>query len=121
IGNEYDTRFGAEAGALHAFDLSGYLPVDAAPPPEPTAALVLTATPNPARGPSDVRLLAGTAGPARVAVLDALGRTVAVLHVGPLAAGSHRFSVPGGLPAGVYVVRADVGGASATVRLSRVR
>jgi hypothetical protein len=43
----------------------------------------------------------------RVEVLDALGRRVALLHDGPLAAGAaHRLAFEGsGLPSGVYVVR----------------
>ena len=43
-----------------------------------------------------------------VAVYDALGRRVALLHEGPLAPGQeHRLTFDGsGLPAGVYVVRA---------------
>jgi hypothetical protein len=50
----------------------------------------------------------------RLAVYDVLGRAVAVLHEGPLAAGTARLA----LPAGVYIMRATVseGGAPGGVR-----
>ena len=51
------------------------------------------------------------------AVLDVLGRVVAVLHEGSLAAGARSFSLSTErLPAGVYVVRADFGEAGAASR-----
>ena len=59
---------------------------------------------NPVRG--SVRLVATVpGGPVRVDVLDALGRTVAVLHDGPLPAGLHRLDWAADVPAGVYHVR----------------
>ncbi len=63
--------------------------------------------PNPSRGSVVVPLVLGTATEARVVVFDVLGRRVAVLHDGPVAAGTHRLVLDtAGLPAGVYVVRA---------------
>jgi hypothetical protein len=42
-----------------------------------------------------------------MALYDVLGREVAVLHDGPLAAGAHRLALDASrLPPGVYVVRA---------------
>jgi len=83
--------------------------VAAAAPPAP-AAPALEAWPNPTAGRRSVRLTLRAAGPARVAALDALGREVALLHDGPLPAGSHAFRVNGrGLAPGAYVIRASAG------------
>ena len=76
------------------------------PGPE-DAAFALRVGPNPAAGAARVRLSLGRAQHARVEVYDALGRRIAVLHDGPLAAGTHPLALDGSrLPAGVYVVRA---------------
>ena len=64
------------------------------------------------------------AGSARVTLHDALGRQIAVLHDGALAAGVPlQLTVDGrGLAAGVYLVRLDAGAAGASVaRLVRAR
>ena len=74
-----------------------------------TATHALSApVPNPSTGRTSMTLSVAEAQAVRVTVLDALGREVAVLHDGPLAAGQlHRLVFDGsGLPAGVYVVRA---------------
>ena len=76
--------------------------------------------PNPARGSAALTL--ASAADVRVTVHDLLGRTVATLAVGALEVGTHRADVPvGALPAGVYVVRAVVGGAVQTARLTVAR
>lgn len=57
-----------------------------------------------------------------VAVYDVLGREVAVLYEGSLAAGTHKLAFDGdALPTGVYVVRATGDGMHATQRLTVVR
>lgn len=63
--------------------------------------------PNPTTGTSSFDLAVGQAEVVRVEAFDALGRQVAVLHDGPLAASqTRRLSLDAsGLPAGVYVVR----------------
>ena len=68
--------------------------------------LVLTAGPNPSSGAVRVSLT-GVEG-AEVAVYDALGRRVAVLHDGPAAAGIAATFDGATFPTGVYVVRAVV-------------
>ena len=74
--------------------------------------------PNPTRGDAAVGLDVRTPGPATVTLFDALGRRVAVLHAGPLAAGTHRLALSGApLSPGLYVVRAVVGGEAQTQRL----
>ena len=63
--------------------------------------------PNPARGRVTVPLRLAREARATVTVVDALGRTVASLHDGALAAGAHTlvWEPAGALAAGVYVVR----------------
>lgn len=82
------------------------------------AALALSApAPNPAAGRTSVRLRVEAPQTLRVVVVDALGRTVAVLHDGP-AAGTLTLGVDASrLAPGVYVIRATGASASAQVRL----
>jgi hypothetical protein len=89
----------------------------------PAAALALSAAyPNPARGVATVTLALEAAGRVGVAVFDILGRRVARLHDGPLAAGSHPVEIDGtALPAGLYVVRAVSASGTATRRVTVVR
>ena len=82
--------------------------------------------------PTTLRPLARTAGlrlaalaapgEARLTLVDALGRTVAVLLAGALPAGAH--TVPADvarLAPGVYVARLTAGTAAASLRVSVVR
>jgi hypothetical protein len=64
--------------------------------------------PNPSTGRAAFTLEVAETQAVRVEVLDALGRHVATLHDGPLAAGAaHRLTLDGSsLPTGVYAVRA---------------
>src|SRR5690606_22055887 len=66
------------------------------------------AVPNPSTGRTALTLEVAETQRVAVGVHDALGRRIAMLHDGPLAAGAaHRLAFDGsGLPAGVYVVRA---------------
>ncbi len=58
----------------------------------------------------------------RLAVFDVLGRRVARLHEGPLGAGEHRLTLDAaGLPAGVYLVRAEVGAQALSARITVMR
>src|SRR5690606_13442015 len=65
-------------------------------------------SPNPSAGQAQLTLSVAEAQGVTVAVYHGLGRRVAVLHDGPMAAGvAHRLAFDGsGLPAGVYAVRA---------------
>ncbi len=87
-----------------------------APPAAP--GLSVSVSPNPSAGASSVAVSLGSLSAVRVAVVDALGRSVAVLHEGSLAAGRHRLAVPSGLAAGVYAVRAEGAGGAAVARLA---
>ena len=68
-------------------------------------------SPNPTRGSARVAFSLAEAGAARLSVVDALGREVAVLADGELSAGAHEATFDTArLPAGVYVVRLAAGG-----------
>ncbi len=79
--------------------------------------------PNPFRTDATVALVLDRAASVAVDVFDVLGRRVAQLHEGPLAANQrHTFTLRGeDLPAGVYVVRVHGDGLSATQSLVRVQ
>jgi len=105
--------------ALHDEILPALLPpAPVADEPLPAAdggetGLRLDVHPRPAAGAADVVLDLASAGDARVACVDSLGRTVATLHDGPLAAGRHafRFEAPA---AGRFLCRATAGAVAAT-------
>ncbi|MEM1044170.1 MAG: T9SS type A sorting domain-containing protein [Bacteroidota bacterium] len=86
-------------------------PVSAEDAPEPPGAFRLGAPyPNPAAGRATVPVTLTERAEVRVAVLDVLGREVAVLHDGFVEAGTHRFAFDAArLPSGVYFVRATSG------------
>ncbi len=81
-------------------------------------ALALVAAPTPTSGAATVRFTLPDAGGARLTLHDALGRTVATLVDGALAAGPHAVAVDAGrLAPGVYVARLVAAGGAATTRL----
>ncbi len=78
--------------------------------------------PNPARGAASLTYSLAEAGAARLSVVDLLGREVAVLAEGTLAAGRHAATVETErLAPGVYVVRLTAGRATASRRLVVIR
>lgn len=80
------------------------------------------AFPNPTNDTATVTLTLGEPQHVRLAVYDALGREVTVLHDGPLPASSRSFRLGGGsLPSGVYVVRAVSETFAASQRMTVVR
>jgi hypothetical protein len=86
--------------------------------PVEAASLGVSVRPNPASGRVEVVLSLAEAGPVRVAVVDALGREVAVVLDGAAGAGETAAGVDvSAWPAGVYVVRAVAGAQTATARL----
>ena len=70
----------------------------------------LTVAGNPTRGAANARLTLGSPAQVAVVVVDALGRTVAPLVDGLIAAGNHALHVPSGLAPGVYAIVAEVNG-----------
>jgi uncharacterized delta-60 repeat protein len=96
------------------------LPAAGEAPAGPRAFTLGAPTPNPTDGPATLVLEVKEAGPVRVAVYDALGRQVGVLHDGALGAGAHRLAFDAsGLGPGLYVVRAEGPGGSTARRLVR--
>ncbi|MEM8601502.1 MAG: T9SS type A sorting domain-containing protein [Bacteroidota bacterium] len=80
------------------------------------ARLDLTVAPNPARVGSTVVLVLPEAAHARIEVVNLLGRVVATLRDGPLAAGTHTMRLKASLAAGAYVARMIAGDEVVTTR-----
>ena len=79
-------------------------------------------SPNPFRPATAFTLDVPRPGVVTVAVFDALGRRVAVLHDGDLPAGTHALDFDAGsLPGGVYVVRAVGAGQAQARTVTRLR
>ncbi len=94
-------------------------PVASEPEAPVSTSLALTAGPNPFRGRTTFRLALPEARPATLTIYDVLGREVATLHDGPLAAGSHSFAWDASaLPAGVYLARLRLGDRAEAVRVT---
>ena len=111
------TALRAASDAVQAAFRGGFAVASEAP--AATATRLLTAVPNPSSGAVRVALVLAEASDATVAVFDALGRQVALLHEGA-AIGTVEASFDGRtLPAGVYVVRAVVRGATGAAVLTR--
>ena len=78
--------------------------------------------PNPSPGPVRLRYALAEAGPARLAVYDAIGREVALLATGPRGAGTHEATLDAAaLSPGVYVVRLSGPSGTAVRTLTVVR
>jgi hypothetical protein len=109
-------------GAGYVWDLQRAVPVE--PSAEtPDQRVQLTAYPNPADGgQATVQLRLSTAADVRIDAFDVLGRQVAVLHDGPLAAGHHAFRLAtAALPSGVYLLRLSGDASSVTRRVVVLR
>ncbi|HLA62822.1 MAG TPA: FG-GAP-like repeat-containing protein [Rhodothermales bacterium] len=90
-----------------------------APTVAPSALGLALAGPNPAHGTTALRVTAPAASPARIVLYDALGRTVAVLHDGPLASGDTLLRVDvATLAPGLYVARATTATGAVSVRMA---
>ncbi|MEM1041554.1 MAG: choice-of-anchor B family protein [Bacteroidota bacterium] len=134
----YDTYLGTETGFRGAWTIYPYLPsgklivsdkdtglyvlrlgeppVDAEDDAQPADVFALGASyPNPTTGAMTVPFALGEAAHVRLAVYDVLGREVAVLADGLMAAGDHAILFDGdALPNGAYVARLDVAGSVQT-------
>jgi hypothetical protein len=90
---------------------------------EPTrGTLWLGVSPNPTHRAATVTLVVPAPAPVLVALYDALGRRVAIVHNGPLAAGSHPFPLlVGPLAPGAYVLRASTPDGAASRRVAVAR
>ena len=92
------------------------------PPAPPDAVEIRRPAPNPFTDSTVLRLSLPVEADVRIALVDVLGREVAVLTDGPHAAGAHEMSVEGAqLTPGVYVTRVWVNGqAVAALPLTRL-
>ncbi len=121
----YDGRlfFSADDG-VHGRELWVLSPATVAGEPDAVARAVRLHAPhpNPARSEATVSFEVAEAGPVRVEVLDVLGRRVAALTDGIVAAGEHtaRWEA-GALPSGLYLVRLTAGDQIQTRRLTLTR
>src|SRR5690606_18579769 len=103
-----NTEIGLMNAAQEVEELvGGLVAIEPGPDGTPGTHALSQPAPNPSAGRSALTLEVAQAQPVRVAVYDALGREVAVLHDGTLAAGQqHRLDLDASaLPSGVYVVR----------------
>ncbi|HEX9950920.1 MAG TPA: FlgD immunoglobulin-like domain containing protein [Rubricoccaceae bacterium] len=82
----------------------------------------LRALPNPVQGATEIRFALPEGGPITLTVVDALGRTVAVLATGERAAGEHavRWDASG-VPPGLYSARLTADATAETLHLVVVR
>ena len=93
-----------------------------APGPAAPAALLAWSQPNPFARSTTVRFRLPAAGPVRLDVFDLTGRRVARLLDGARPAGEHAVAwEPDGAPAGVYHVRLESAGRTATARCVKLR
>ncbi|HYE95748.1 MAG TPA: T9SS type A sorting domain-containing protein [Rubricoccaceae bacterium] len=117
------TEQGLGDGFVLRYADDGTLPSSAEDSPEaPVGFALSSAYPNPFNPQTTLTLTVGAAQTLRVAVVDALGREVALLHEGPVAAGPLTLTFDAAtLPSGVYLVRAvgPRGTASRAVTLAR--
>ncbi|MEM1057105.1 MAG: T9SS type A sorting domain-containing protein [Bacteroidota bacterium] len=84
------------------------------------ASVQVRVSPNPSVGPARIRLEMPRAGVVRVEVVDLLGRSLARVHQGDLAKGTHDLLLPDLAP-GSYGVRAETGAGVTVERFVVVR
>ncbi len=96
-----------------------YTPTDA--PARSDAAALAPPFPNPARGPVALAVTLPAPAGVTLAVFDALGRRVALLHDGPLASGTTSFTWVGEGAPGLYVARLTTAGRTLQQTLVRLR
>lgn len=117
-------RGSGHAGVVAVTPAAPFVPVageDDAPSAPGRTALSL-AGPNPFTEQTSLTLTLPGAQRIEATLYDVLGRRVAVLHDGPLAAGTHQLEVSGAaLPAGIYVVRVSGQSLTASRTLTLVR
>ncbi len=94
---------------------------DVASGPDGGALGLSVAGPNPTAGALDLSLTVDRAQDVRVAVYDAVGRLVTVLHEGAVTAGTHAVGGRLDVASGSYVVRAEGAGAQVSRRVTVVR
>lgn len=97
-------------------------PVAVEPVAESGGTARAAAYPNPFAGRATLELVVSAPQHVTVEAYDVLGRRVALLHAGPLPAGTHEVAFDGGdLPGGVYVLRAQGEAFSTAQQVTLVR
>ncbi|NNF57961.1 MAG: T9SS type A sorting domain-containing protein [Rhodothermaceae bacterium] len=121
IGANAIVTTGSEAFGEFAFATSEVVANESAGEP-PGSFLLSAAWPNPVRQSAMLTLTMADPGLVTIEAFDVLGRRVAILHDGDLAAGTHtlQFEVKT-LPSGVYAVRATGRAGTQTRRVTRLR
>jgi hypothetical protein len=105
---------------IGAFESPYAVPVEAEATPQTLA--LHAGYPNPFRSSTHLTFETAEAGPVRLRIYDALGRTVATLVDGDLGAGAHAVTwTAADLAAGLYVARLEAGETSATVSLMHIK
>jgi hypothetical protein len=121
-----------EAGRSYFYRLNATLsgggtmtfgPITANGPPSPLEFALAPVAPSVGSGPARITFWLPREAQVRLTVLDVLGRRVAELAGGTLSAGRHGavWSRAAGVPAGLYLVRYEWPGGSATRRLALTR
>ena len=119
---EGTNRAGLDPRSLYLRQLADRLLPVAAEDTETGQFRLLPPAPNPASGVTRLRFELSAPAQARLAVVDVLGREVAVAADGPFGAGAHVATVDtSGLAPGVYVVRLSAEGSVHSTRLTVVR
>jgi hypothetical protein len=115
--------YSSSSGGPAPAPLAAAVPVaEAAAGATPEATALAAPAPNPTTGRVAFRFTLGAAGPARLAVYDALGREVAVLVDALQEAGSHEAAFDASaLAPGVYVVRLAARGQRLVQRFTLLR
>ena len=86
-------------------------------PADRDASVSLSCPSNPCLSNPSVSVELARPGNVAVRVFGIDGRLEGILFDGSLGAGSHALAWPGSLPSGIYIVRADAGSSSGTLRL----
>ena len=108
----------AYAAGHKIYRLRGRFPTSAAASEAPLADGLAGVFPNPAAGPITVVYRTASASPVRIDVVDAQGRTVAVLVDAGVAPGERVAARGAALAPGVYVVRMRAPGGVSTLRVA---
>jgi hypothetical protein len=122
-GNQYDYMMvvGSQRGETFGGAATVTVPIATGVNEEPRAEFALRrVVPNPATDHMTVMFALSSSQPARLELLDALGRRRLGREVGTLGAGDHRIelSTAGEIPAGLYFLRLTQAGHTATTRLA---
>ncbi len=118
--NDYYSGAGPDIGAG---EYSASATTDVPPAPTPAWLWLASPAPNPARGATLLRYTLPSAAPVRLELFDLAGRRVRVIEEGERSAGDHATQFDGSdadgraVAAGLYFVRLETGGRSATTRL----